>query len=72
MKRVVAELDPDEPIRQFTTVDQVLTESVSYSRFYMRLLGIFAGMAVRMAMIGIYVSSHLTLATIRVMSSDCS
>jgi putative ABC transport system permease protein len=36
------------------TMDHVLTESISDWRFYMRILGIFAGMALLLAIIGIY------------------
>jgi putative ABC transport system permease protein len=35
-------------------MEEVLAESVSQSRFYMRLFAIFAGMAVLLAAIGIY------------------
>jgi putative ABC transport system permease protein len=54
VKTWVAELDPDQPITAFRTMNQVLASSVDYSRFYMRLLGIFAGVAVLMAVMGVY------------------
>jgi putative ABC transport system permease protein len=60
VKTVVAELDPDQPITSFRTMNQVLARSLDDSRFYMRLLGIFAGVAVLMAGMGVYgVMSYL-------------
>jgi putative ABC transport system permease protein len=35
-------------------MDQILTDSVGDSRFYVRLMGLFAGMAMLLAVIGIY------------------
>jgi putative ABC transport system permease protein len=54
VKTWVAELDPDQPITAFRTMNQVLAGSLDDSRFYMRLLGIFAGVAVVMAVMGVY------------------
>ncbi len=54
VKTVVAELDPDQPITAFRTMHQILARSLDDSRFYMRLLGIFAGVAVFMAVMGVY------------------
>ena len=54
IKRAVAELDPDQPIASFRTMDDLLTSSVGDFRFYMRLLGLFAAMAVLMAIMGVY------------------
>jgi putative ABC transport system permease protein len=60
VKRIVEELDPDQPITAFMTMHQVLSRSVDDPRAYMRLLGIFAGVAVLMAIMGVYgVMSYL-------------
>ena len=53
-KKAVTELDPDQPVTDFMTMDQVLAESIGDTRFYMSLLGLFAGIAVLLAVVGIY------------------
>ncbi|MFZ0636511.1 MAG: ABC transporter permease [Candidatus Acidiferrales bacterium] len=52
--KAVAGIDPDQPVTHIMTMDQVLAESIGDWRFYMRLLGIFAGIAVLLAAVGIY------------------
>jgi putative ABC transport system permease protein len=54
VKKIVAELDPDLPVTDVMTMDQVLEEHMGSARFYMDLFGIFAGIAVLLAVIGIY------------------
>ncbi len=54
VKKIVAELDPDLPVTDVMTMDQALEESMGDTRFYMDLFGIFAGIAVLLAVIGIY------------------
>lgn len=54
VKKTIAEIDPDLPVTGVTTMDDVVAESMGDQRFYMRLLGIFAGMALLLAAIGIY------------------
>lgn len=54
LKKLVAKLDPDLPLTDITTADRVLASSVAVSRFYLRLLGTFAAIAVLLAAIGIY------------------
>jgi putative ABC transport system permease protein len=53
-KKIMTELDPDLPVTDVMTVDQALEESMGDTRFYMDLFGIFAGIAVLLAVIGIY------------------
>lgn len=48
------ETSPDQPINNVATVDQLLTRSLSQQRFSMVLLASFAGLALLMAMVGIY------------------
>lgn len=60
VKKIVAELDPDQPLTAFMTMNQVLSQSLDDSRLYMRLLGIFAALAALMAVMGVYgVMSYL-------------
>jgi predicted permease len=54
VKKIAAGLDPEQPITHMRTMDQILTDSVGDSRFYVRLMGLFAGMAMLLAVIGIY------------------
>jgi putative ABC transport system permease protein len=54
VRKTVAGLDPDIPTTEIETMDEVLRESMGDWRFYMRILGIFAGIAVLLAVVGIY------------------
>jgi putative ABC transport system permease protein len=48
------ELDPDLPIFGLGTMKQVVSDSVSQPRFYLLLLGAFAGVALLLAALGVY------------------
>jgi putative ABC transport system permease protein len=54
VKKAVAELDPDQPVTDVMSMDEALSDAISSSRFYMRLLEIFSGIALLLATIGIY------------------
>jgi putative ABC transport system permease protein len=54
IKKIVADLDPDQPVTAAMSMDRLLADSIDDSRFYMRLLGIFAAIAVLLAAVGIY------------------
>jgi len=54
VKKIVTELDPNLPVTYVMTMDQALEKSMGDTRFYMDLFGIFAGIAVLLAVIGIY------------------
>ena len=54
VKKAIAEIDPDQPVTNIMMMQQVLAESIGDWRFYMQLLGIFAGVAVPLAAVGIY------------------
>jgi putative ABC transport system permease protein len=47
-------IDPNEPVRRVVTMDERLSNSVAERRFQMLLLGVFAGLALVIATIGIY------------------
>jgi putative ABC transport system permease protein len=48
------QLDPELPMAAVATMDQLLADSLSRSRFTMLLLGIFAAVALLLAAVGIY------------------
>ncbi len=50
----VHEVDPDLPIYELKTLEDLVSASVAQPRFYMLLLGGFAAVALAMAAIGIY------------------
>jgi predicted permease len=54
VKNAVAEIDPDQPVMNVMTMDELLAESIGDWRFFMRILGLFAGLAVGLAVVGIY------------------
>ena len=53
LRRKVQELSPDVPVK-FTTMEASLYEEVAVPRFRTLLLGIFAGLALCLAMAGVY------------------
>jgi putative ABC transport system permease protein len=50
----VRDVDPDQPLYHVATLQQVLSESLAPRRFNVLLLGIFAGIALALATVGIY------------------
>ncbi len=54
VKNVVMDLGVDQPVTDVSSMDQVLSESRGDARFFMSLFGIFAGIAVLLAVVGIY------------------
>src|SRR5690348_224386 len=50
----VRDVDPDQPLYHVATLQQVLSESLAPRRFNLLLLGIFAGIALALATVGIY------------------
>jgi predicted permease len=50
----IHEVDGTVPVRDIFTMDDVVTKSLSQSRFNTLLLGVFAGLALLLAAIGIY------------------
>jgi putative ABC transport system permease protein len=54
VRNELQQMDSDLPMAAISTMDQLVADSVSRSRFTMLLLGIFAGIAVLLASVGIY------------------
>lgn len=54
LRNVVATLDPNLPLTQLGTVEEFVAQSLSTQRFYLVLLTTFAGVALTLAMVGIY------------------
>ncbi len=54
IRGVVESIDKDQPIFDISTMDQVVTLSVSTRRITLVLLGLFSGLALVLAAIGIY------------------
>jgi putative ABC transport system permease protein len=54
VRNAVSEIDPAQPVFNVKTMEAVVADSVSDRRLNMLLLGIFAAVALTLAMIGIY------------------
>jgi putative ABC transport system permease protein len=54
VRRVVREIDPDQPLSAVRTMDQVMAATVGRARFNTLLLGLFAGLATLLAAVGIF------------------
>jgi putative ABC transport system permease protein len=54
VRKVVADLDPSVAVDDVMPMSQRLSESSTNERFWLRLLGLFAGLAVFLAIVGIY------------------
>ena len=54
VRAAVRAIDPDQPIANIRTLDDVVAASVSQPRFRTALLGIFAAIALALAGIGVY------------------
>jgi predicted permease len=54
VRSALNKLDPGLPIIQPTTMNQIVDESLGQRRLTMTLLGVFAGIALILAMVGIY------------------
>ncbi|HET8644872.1 MAG TPA: ADOP family duplicated permease, partial [Vicinamibacteria bacterium] len=54
VEKTVHALDPELPVARVATLEEVVARSISEPRFYVLLLGCFAGMAVFLAALGIF------------------
>jgi putative ABC transport system permease protein len=54
LRREVAQLDPDLPVSEVATMEEVVAESIWQPRLYATLFAVFAGGALLLALIGIY------------------
>ncbi|HXF27930.1 MAG TPA: ABC transporter permease [Bryobacteraceae bacterium] len=54
IQRAVREVDPNQPVHDLKTMDERLASSLGPRRFAVTLLGLFAGIALLMAAIGLY------------------
>ena len=62
IRREIQSLDPDEAIANVRTLDAVVSDSVAPRRFAVVLLGVFAGVALLLAVVGVYgVMSYLVV-----------
>jgi len=54
LRGVIRSVDKNEPISSISTMEQLISQSVAEPRFRTLLLGIFAGLALLLAVVGIY------------------
>ena len=54
LRSILKELDPNLPLSNIQTMDEVVSQSVAPRRFNMFLLSIFAAVALLLALIGVY------------------
>jgi len=54
VRRVLGEIDPDQPILGIQTMNQIVGENTSFQRFSMVLFSVLGGVALLMATAGIY------------------
>jgi putative ABC transport system permease protein len=54
VRKAVWEIDKDQPVSNIRTMEDILADSIARQRFSMLLLGVFAGVALLLAAVGIY------------------
>jgi putative ABC transport system permease protein len=54
IKAEIHKVDPDQPVYRIRTMDRFVSETVAGPRFTTLLLGIFAGLAIVLAVVGVY------------------
>ena len=59
IRTVVTAIDPNQPVGHISTLEEVIAETVAPRRFNLILFGLFAGLAIVLAALGVYgVISH--------------
>jgi putative ABC transport system permease protein len=53
-RKIVHDLDPAVPIRRVRTLDDIVSDAVAPARWSATLLGVFAGVALVMAILGVF------------------
>jgi putative ABC transport system permease protein len=53
-RQTVWEIDKDQPVSDISSMEEIVSDSVARQRFSMLLLGVFAGLALVLAAVGIY------------------
>jgi putative ABC transport system permease protein len=61
VRQTLDQIDRDMPILQPSTLDQLVTQSLGEQRLTMGLLGVFAGVALLLAVVGIYAAVAYTV-----------
>ena len=51
---VVQAIDPNQPVARVRTMDEIVATAIASRRFHMFLIGIFAALAVALAVVGLY------------------
>jgi putative ABC transport system permease protein len=54
VRHEVEAVDPNVPVHSISSMDQIIARSVADRRFALELLGVFAGVALLLAAVGIY------------------
>ena len=54
IRAAVRQVDPNQPIRRITTLADVMSESIARDRFFTLLFGLFGGLALVLAAVGVY------------------
>ncbi len=54
VRRVIWEVDKDQPVSDLSTMEAIVSKAVARQRFSTLLLGVFAGLALVLAAVGIY------------------
>jgi putative ABC transport system permease protein len=54
VRSAIASIDPDQPVAKMQTMDEVVANSLNQPRFTALLLAIFSGVALTLAVVGIY------------------
>src|SRR5205823_10772631 len=54
LSRAVQRVDPDQPVYDVRTMEDVLARALAQRRFQLQMIGAFAGVALLLAAIGIY------------------